>query len=423
MAQQALIQKLVLRLGPETAQDEIYRSGLPFTGETHLVIHTVGSLIYEKFGSNGVSRCRPHFLGACYHGFLIAAVAEHGPKSISDAWQQCREGGPEVTRQCAHGAGHGLLIWNNYSIPEALQACDSMAGISDFASFNCYDGVFMENVWGAHGHDHGHLAARTADIQTNRRSNHLVSHSLADAKDLDYPCNDNRIKMKYLPACWGNQVSILYEAFHGDLAKIAQKCFSLPEVANKEFCLNGLARQIQPLTGGSADEAFRLCAMASTGQWKQDCLIINAEAAFALGDRSNAPFQICRRLEGATRDACYQKLSSLITLYANGDLSRIERICADIAERNYLDSCASSARSSERPELSHAIRPANEQHFFVETRSQLASSPTLEARKSFPYSTPYSTPYPTPYETPYPTPYETPYPTPYETPYPSPTSR
>jgi hypothetical protein len=59
--QQALIRTLVLRVGPEAAQDELYRSGLPFTGETHLVIHAVGSLLYEKFGTKGIAHCRPYF--------------------------------------------------------------------------------------------------------------------------------------------------------------------------------------------------------------------------------------------------------------------------------------------------------------------------------------------------------------------------
>src|SRR5438093_5364575 len=146
--QQSLVRALLDRLGPAAAQDELYRSGLVFTGQTHLLIHAVGNYLYEKFGPGGIHHCKPYFLGACYHGVLIRAIVDHGSPAVADAWYLCREAGPATMTQCAHGTGHGLLAWSQYNLVSALSMCDELGSeIPEFSSFNCYDGVFMENVW------------------------------------------------------------------------------------------------------------------------------------------------------------------------------------------------------------------------------------------------------------------------------------
>lgn len=224
--QQKVVQELVLKLGAEKAQDELLHSGLPFTGDSHLVIHTVGTMIYDNYGLEGIAHCRPYFLGACYHGFLIEVIGKRGPQVIENVWAQCKSAGPAIMPQCSHAVGHGLLVWKNSSIDDALDACDSIAADhDDFVSFNCYDGVFMENVWGHHDHEHG---AEQPNI----------------VNDLDYPCNDPQLKPRYLRACWGNQVSLLYKLFQGDLAKVGEKCLSLADFEIQESCFDGLARQI-----------------------------------------------------------------------------------------------------------------------------------------------------------------------------------
>lgn len=332
--QRKLVTALVSRLGPEAAQEELLRSGLPFTGDSHLVIHTVGGLIYEKYGIPGIVHCRPYFLGACYHGFLLDAVGERGPDVIPGVWSLCRQAGPATMMQCTHAAGHGLLAWNKYSVPDALANCDATAArMESFAPFNCYDGVFMENVWKLH-HVHGPEGGEATT-------------------GLEHTCDAGQLQQKYQSACWGNQVTVLYNSFHGDLAKIAQKCDSLRDKANKESCFDGLARQINPVARGSADETFRLCGEATSGPRRNDCLIINAEAAFAVGDEVNMPFEICRRIDDSARGNCYERLSSLIAVYAGTNVGRAEELCARIGERKYVDRC----KEYDRYYLAHTNQP------------------------------------------------------------------
>lgn len=320
-AQKSLVRALLDRLGPEAAQDDLYRSGLVFTGETHLLIHAVGDYLYEKFGLGGIRHCKPYFLGACYHGVLIRAIADRGPPVIADAWYQCREAGPATMTQCAHGAGHGLLAWSQYDLLSALSRCDELGReVPEFTSFNCFDGVFMENVWRLHGHNH------TAP----RRHSHA---------DLDYPCSDPRLDRRHLPACWGNQVTLLYEAFGGALPKVASRCDQLADTQTKEFCFNGLARQIHPLTRGSADEAFQLCLQATAGPWRGYCLMTIAESAFAVGDQTRMPFEICARIDPMERRECHARIFALIAFHALPDITRAEELCSNVLEPLYRGEC------------------------------------------------------------------------------------
>lgn len=395
--QQAAIRALVLRIGPEAAQEELLASGLPFTGQSHLIIHTVGSMIYKKFGAQGVGHCRPYFLGGCFHGFMIDAISEHGPDAVLDAWPACEKAGPAVPDQCAHAVGHGLLAWNKYSLTDALTACDTIAARqSGLSAFNCYDGVFMEKIWKVHGHGHDHSAPQPQV-----------------AADLDYPCDDPQLQPKHLNACWGNQASVLYQAFNGDLARVAQKCDSLKDPGSKEFCFNGLARQIHPLTNGSTDEAFRLCAKTISGPWQDYCLITIAGSAFSVGDQVNMPFQICNRIREGARTSCYQRLFPLIHLYAQGSPQRADSFCARMEDRQSAESCRQYQRHFESLTASDAATPA--------AQAKLSSQPGLEAAAPKPvsdqYPSPYTSPYYTPYSTPYAIPYSSPYVSPYSTPY------
>jgi hypothetical protein len=403
--QQAAIRALVLRIGPEAAQEELLASGLPFTGQSHLVIHTVGSMIYKKFGPQGVGHCRPYFLGGCFHGFMIDAISERGPDAVLDAWSACQKAGPAVPDQCAHAVGHGLLAWNKYSLSEALAACDTIASrVPGLSAFNCYDGVFMEQVWKVHGHSHDHGAPQPQV-----------------AADLDYPCDDPQLQPKHLTACWGNQASVLYQAFQGDLARVAIKCDSLKDPGSKEFCFNGLARQIHPLTDGKADEAFRLCAKAITGPWQDYCLITIAGSAFSVGDTVNMPFQICNRIRESARTACYQRLFPLIRLYAKGNLERADSFCARMKDPQSIEGCKQYQRNAAMPAAAGPVvsEPATQAHLKSVPKSELPTQP-VKAVFDQSYNTPYDTPYATPYLTPYLSPYVTPYISPYVTPYISP---
>lgn len=289
--------KLLNRVGPVVAQEEMFQSGLPFTGETHLLIHTIGNYIYDKYGIEGLSLCRDYFLSACYHGFIINTLGDHGVTGVAKAIEKCNKaGGGVVSSQCAHAAGHGFVAWQDYDLLKALEMCDDLgkqvegAGVS-FGYFNCYDGVFMENVWGVHD------GAPSEKRWVNQN-------------DVYYPCNDPRIPEKYLEGCWADQATLIYQHFKGDLRKTAQICDGLENDGYKEMCFNNLSRQIHPLTQGSIDKVFTLCK--TTGEnWYDYCILTNMSAYWSVGDHQ-IPKKICQRLTGSAKAECFTRLNAMI---------------------------------------------------------------------------------------------------------------
>jgi hypothetical protein len=312
--------KLLDRVGPAEAQEDMLHSGMPFTGETHLLVHTIGQYIYKKYGLDGLSMCKEYFLSACYHGFIIEVLSNHGMDGVAEALDKCKEAPPAVFAQCAHAAGHGFIAWQDYDLLKGLAMCDELGTkVSNFPSFNCYDGAFMENVWGVH------------DGQPSPKR-------WVKPDDIYYPCDDARIPEKYLKACWGNQATLIYQDYHADLKKTALACDGVTNPAYKEMCYNNFARQIHPLTEGDASKALSLCANATGQYWQDYCMLTIVTAAWSVGDRT-MPFVLCNQAAGTVRNECMDRLVSMINFdYAQSPADR-DQYCGKIEDDTYVNSC------------------------------------------------------------------------------------
>ena len=312
--------KLIERVGPEEAQDALYKSGLPFDGQTHLLNHAIGDILYEKHGPSGLTFCKDYFLSSCYHGFVIHAVADGGVEALREVMATCWKKGPSVAVQCAHAIGHGLLTWVGYAnLTEALTKCDYVATISEnFPTYNCHDGVFMENIWAVH-----------EDGKPSK--DRWVSNT-----DPVYPCNDPRIDEQYIKACWSNQPMRMYQMFGQDVTPVGVECLKLGNNIYKETCFDSLARQIHPVTNGNPDEVFRLCGLMPQG-FETACITSIVRAAFGVGDRE-LPFSLCERIEETSKISCYQSLGGIIkSYYANSQDG--QALCEKITNPKWRNLC------------------------------------------------------------------------------------
>ncbi|MEJ0021800.1 MAG: hypothetical protein WDN47_04475 [Candidatus Doudnabacteria bacterium] len=323
--QVAWYKKLIERVGPSEAQDDLVNSGLPFTGQTHLLNHTVGDYLYEKFGVTGLSQCKEYFLASCYHGFILDAIATGGIPEVAKVMNACRtEGVSTVFPQCSHAVGHGFLAFVGYkNLTQSLTMCDDMVkSVPDFPTFNCQDGVFMENIWALHD----------GSVSADR---------WVKPSDPVYPCDDSRIGQKYLLACWSNQPSLMYQQFSGDLKKVAGQCGILQQTDLRQMCYNGLARQIHPIAAGNLDQTFDLCGLLGR-TWTDYCILVNDTASFSVGDRS-LPFAICARIDAASKDSCYQQLLGMINAYAKSSSEQTDW-CNKIDSPTWKDQCQAQQR-------------------------------------------------------------------------------
>src|SRR4029077_20870048 len=111
--------------------------------------------------------------------------------------------------------GHAFLALNGYAkLPETLKMCDDQSKtVKGLTPFNCYDGVFMENVYGIH-------------------DGHPSPNRWVETNDASFPCDSKKIAGQYLVACWSNQPSLLYEITGGNLSKVSASCQILADRPN-----------------------------------------------------------------------------------------------------------------------------------------------------------------------------------------------
>lgn len=312
--------KLLNRVGPAEAQEQLYHSGLPFDGQSHLLNHEAGEWLYEKYGTKGLTYCKDYFLSSCYHGFLIEFIADKGLQSLPDVMKACWQVGTATATQCAHAIGHGVLAWEGYkNLPQALKDCDRVeATSSKFPTYNCYDGAFMENNWAVH--DDG----TPSEDRWFKES------------DPTYPCYDGQIAEKYRRACWSNQPQVMYKMFKGDIDKVAKECETIKAKDYQDTCFDSLARQINPVTQGNAQMVFDLCNKMPVG-WKSKCVDSNVSAFFSVGDRE-IPFVLCERIPESGRAGCYEVLQQRISSYIPTLSERIS-MCSRIPEHYLTTYC------------------------------------------------------------------------------------
>lgn len=318
-----LYKNLIERVGPLQAQEDLFHSGLPFTGQTHLLNHTVGDYLYEKYGTSGLIQCKDYFLSSCYHGFVLHAIGEGGMPEVAKTLEKCRENSSQTFMQCTHAVGHGYLTNLGYrNLVEALKTCDeTKETIADLPVFSCYDGVFMENIWGVHD--------GTPSPERWVRDSDPI-----------YPCNDKRIDDKYLLGCWSNQPALAYQLFKGDISKVPPVCMQIKNQAQQQMCFDGLARQIHPLTRGGVSKTFELCGLMPEDKWVDFCLVTNAVSSFSVGDRTE-PFELCSRMNDPGKSDCFSRLFATMNIYIN-NRQEFQSLCLKVEDYNRRNLCLNS---------------------------------------------------------------------------------
>mgnify|MGYP000190311201 CR=1 FL=1 len=318
--QQAVVVKGVAeKYGPKEALGFMKQSGLPYTGETHLLVHEIGNVAYEKFGYDALLQCDDSFLSACYHGVVIHTLGDHGFNGVATLIDRCKSAGTHVVTQCAHGAGHGFLAYVDYKVLDALPMCDKLASMdTSIPAFNCYDGVFMENIFGVH--------------DGAPSPNRMVKQG-----DPGYPCN--AVPEKYRGGCWANQATLMYQLFKGDYKAVARQCDAVTNPEYQRICYHNFARQIHPVTEGKTDRAVELCKNATGSRWQDQCLITLVEAAFSVGDRQHMPFELCGKVQQSAKiDECYNTLYQQISSYGSGRSER-QQMCGYVLDNERKQQC------------------------------------------------------------------------------------
>jgi hypothetical protein len=318
--------KLADRVGVEEAQEILYRSSLPRTGEGHLVVHQIGYSAYKNYGVDAVTKCKDYFLYACYHGAIIEAASDKGFEIIPKMTDNCKKYAGRYF-QCVHGAGHALVAMWGYDLPKALEMCDEFyENETDTPSvlISCHNGAFMENIFGVH------------DWETGKAP---VRDWLSD-DDPYFPCN--QFGEKYQEGCWANQASRIFHLNRGDLAQTTKDCDSIGNEQYTYWCVDSLARQINSLTYGNPLATFEICKQMGT-HWYDTCVLINAGAYYSLTGRDEA-IAICAEASSGLKIDCYNGLISSISSDPI-EQSEKELLCQKI-EPQFINQCLEAIKTT-----------------------------------------------------------------------------
>jgi hypothetical protein len=286
--------KLLKRVGPEQAQDELQNSGVPFNGPMHLLNHTAGDYVWKTYGTTGITKCRDYFSSSCYHGFILNAIGDGNLNNIDAIMADCKKQGRASYDQCSHAVGHGFLAYAGYgNLIGALEMCDKVKSKnSEFMDSYCHNGVFMENIWGLH--------------EGRPSPERWVSTT-----DMKYPCTDPRIAEVYLPECWYNQATYIMNHFYqGDRVKTAEICNELFNTRSKYMW------SINMVTENNLNSKYEICSHMPEG-WKEKCIAVVASAYLQQGDQE-MPFRVCNNAKFGKKECFYELVGSIDHDYQPG---------------------------------------------------------------------------------------------------------
>ena len=335
-----LYRQLIESVGPSRAQD-ILSISLPYGVRVHLINHVTGQFLYETEGLLGIEKCKPYFVGSCYHGFIIAEAADKGINTyaIDELLGPCEAGlSGENPRDCAHGLGHALLQHVGYAnLSQALALC-RQSFEDDLPNMTfCYNGIFMENSFGT--------------TSKKAQAGHLYKMS-----DPMYPCDDKKIMGNDPLAhrmCWITQsLTILdkniYPQLGGSIANTAKYCGAFPLAADRDTCFRSIARQIQ-MGNMSNWEATRTQCEKLGSERKNQCVWDAAAYAYHYGDYTNTARVCAAETDISYKALCYKTLFKGIALSYYADEQRT-LACKKLPDAQFQEECLAWMRTPEANE-------------------------------------------------------------------------
>ncbi len=341
--------------------------------DAHVYAHGIGIAAYGGPDSVGAvfARCTPEHQSGCYHGvvqaYFVDARQTGGEVGAATANALCRDYRGEAGRggdrwlqfQCAHGMGHGLVMFHGHDLPVALGGCDLLE--SPFERETCYQGAFMENVVnaimphhpaatlahgdaaaaGAHGGGHGGAHdAHGAHGGHGAGAAPAAAFKALDRDELLYPCSV--MAERYWSACYSMQTSVILHFTGQDVARTAQECGRVPE-RMRSTCFISLGRDISGMTAQDRAGSREKCALVADAADRAWCHVGAATNMLNVTARAEDGIAYCRELPAAEdKTRCYEHVGGQLLVLVAADPGREEACRA--AEPAYVDACRRGAR-------------------------------------------------------------------------------
>lgn len=234
-------QSVFLNRDGATAYALFLKKGATMPSEdSHTLSHVIGSVLYDRYGLEGLRYCTRDFNYGCYHGFAGRVIEVQGITGIEPLLAACEGHDP---MSCQHGIGHGIMAYmGNDRLNDALTYCPA----DD--SGPCTNGVFMEYF-----------------VNTMRRA---VNRDILafDPRDPTGPCavvTDERYKGACyygLPKLWRAWISRTTPDTAEQFAFVGQLCEQVRDPDLSTLCFEGNGALAVPFGNYDEQEAMLLCA-------------------------------------------------------------------------------------------------------------------------------------------------------------------
>ena len=271
-----MLTRFTRRYGPAHTVELLEKAEEHIDVFCHDRAHDAGRVAYDLFGAVAFILASHECQAGAFHGATEALFRDRGTVNLTeDVETLCGSASvPFFYLQCLHGAGHGLMAWTSYELPDALELCDEFSGERDREA--CYSGVFMENVVGGLSGSMGHFTEYLSE-------------------DPHFPCNT--IDDRYLSACYLYHSFRMLNLFEGDYAKVGAACGDAPTAA-QYYCFRSLGRDVAAVTLGQPAKAIEMCGdSVSDVQGRSYCLAGAVQARFWGVEGAEEALSMCRMLD------------------------------------------------------------------------------------------------------------------------------
>lgn len=217
--------------------------------DCHTEAHEVGRMAYQVYGAEvfetGDESCHSGF----YHGAMESFIAEKGTADMAGSIEElCSIFDTTFGLfECLHGVGHGVMAYEDYNLPHALDVCDELS--TSFARTSCYGGAFMENVVVAQG-----------GVSVPGHSTTWISDT-----DMHYPCNEMLDNETRAEQCYMMQTSWMLYQNDYDFSVVADECEQAP-ASMQDACFVSLGRDAAGHTLRDPQSINEICAYTETNQ-------------------------------------------------------------------------------------------------------------------------------------------------------------
>lgn len=289
--------------------------------DCHQQAHKLGRMSYGIFNIKAFQTMDTSCHSGLIHGAMEAFLKEIGTANLAlDIKSLCDKADTAFGKfECLHGVGHGVMAFDDYDMPSALDSCKKLA--DDYSRESCFGGVFMENIIVSEGN--GVVPAH----QTKWVSS-----------DPYFPCSGVNQEERLQIQCYLMQTSRMLNMFGYDFKKVSQTCQGAPSNM-KSTCFQSMGRDASGQTLRDPLKTESICKLAPSNFY-QDCLkgALYVFIEFWGDSMTNQPHGLCQALNEFDKSYCYSLLGGRLPEVFGNSSQKIREICK-FAENNYQNTC------------------------------------------------------------------------------------